>query len=127
MVNERSELAMPIVMQLIGSHGSQNFDSITKTKTIETLLSQLDSKSFVEFLHYLEDSFLDQSSLLEKYPEDGITLVENHRLWILNQMYSLIKHRSLPREEEWAKEILQFFMFHGFFSHSDQAKKVKKS
>lgn len=116
---------MPIVMQLIGRHGTKNFDSTTKTKTIETLLSHFDSESFGEFFNYLKKDFLDQSATLDKYPEDSANLIDNHRLWALNQIYALTKQKnSGPKDEEWIKEILQFFMFYGFFIPSENKKKV---
>lgn len=43
-VDEEPRLLVSILPGLIGGHGAYNFDKITKTKTIEKLLSKVDEE-----------------------------------------------------------------------------------
>ena len=46
-----------LVLQLMGTNGSQNFDRITKTKTVESILAKMDNEGFSNYLSYLLDQF----------------------------------------------------------------------
>ena len=40
-------------MQLTGPNGSQQFDKLTKTKTVESILSSLDAKGIGNYIDHL--------------------------------------------------------------------------
>ena len=48
-------------MQLVGVHGNQRFDQITRTKTVQMLLESLQVQQVESYVDYLIDMFVDQS------------------------------------------------------------------
>jgi len=55
-----SSVAIALVAQLTGKHGHQNFDKITKTKTIDSIISTMNTDGIKSYIDYLRNIFLDQ-------------------------------------------------------------------
>lgn len=51
-----------LVLQLTGTHGSHQFDKITKTKTVESILAKMDSDGIKEYLDYLLKQVNDEDT-----------------------------------------------------------------
>ncbi len=49
-----------LLSQLVGRHGSQNFDRLTKTKTVEGIMSNLSGDAVGEYVAYLKGLFNEQ-------------------------------------------------------------------
>lgn len=49
----KPQLGFALVLQLTGVNGSQQFDKLTKTKTVESILSTLDAKGIQSYINYL--------------------------------------------------------------------------
>jgi DNA polymerase phi len=94
-----------LITQLLGKNGHQNFDRITRTKTVENLLTTMDTEGIKSYLEYLAQTFVkcDESSS------------NTSREWALNQMTLLITNTKIPKEETWMTELVQFLMIHAFF------------
>lgn len=60
-VQQNPELGYTLILQLTGINGSQQFDKLTKTKTVESILSRMDSDGIMKFIQ----------SLLEQVDESG--------------------------------------------------------
>ncbi|KAJ3314511.1 hypothetical protein HDV04_006050 [Boothiomyces sp. JEL0838] len=103
--------ALPLVMQLLGKHGHFKFDQITKTKTVETILSELTTEGIESFLEYLTKVFFDPTLLSSSTEGD----VNNIRLWAVEQMYLFIRTGKIHKEEKWITYIVKFMITHGFF------------
>lgn len=51
-----------LVLQLTGTHGSHQFDKITKTKTVESILAKMDSDGIKEYFEYLLKQVNDEDN-----------------------------------------------------------------
>ena len=52
-VRRNPALGFTLVLQLTGIHGSQQFDKMTKTKTVETILNSMDVEGIKGYVEYL--------------------------------------------------------------------------
>lgn len=53
MVEKDPKSGFTLVLQLIGTNGSYQFDRITKTKTVENILATMDSAGVKEYMNFL--------------------------------------------------------------------------
>lgn len=53
LVKENPHLGFAIVLQLTGAHGSRQFDRLTKTKTVESILSSMDVNGIKDYVDHL--------------------------------------------------------------------------
>ncbi|KAG0749780.1 hypothetical protein G6F57_001649 [Rhizopus arrhizus] len=102
---ENKKVGFALVTQLLGKHGNQNFDRITRTKTVENLLTTMDAEGITSYLEYLAETFIHTQ-------EDA---AETSREWVLNQMTLLVTNTKIPKQEEWVVELTQFLMTFAFF------------
>jgi DNA polymerase phi len=56
-VQKNPRLGLSFVLQLTGVHGSQQFDKLTNTKTLESLLASMDASGITDYVAYLLDQF----------------------------------------------------------------------
>lgn len=47
------QLGFALILQLTGVNGSRQFDKITRTKTVETVLSSMTPEGVEEYINYL--------------------------------------------------------------------------
>lgn len=52
-VQRNPKLGFALILQLTGVHGSQQFDKITKTKTVESIISTMDADDIKQYIAYL--------------------------------------------------------------------------
>jgi DNA polymerase phi len=41
--------------------------------------------------------------------------IESRRAWALDQMLALVRNGSVPKEDAWVGDVLDFVLVHGFF------------
>lgn len=104
--NENKQVSFALVTQLLGKHGHQHFDRITKTKTVENLLATMDAEGVRSYLEYLARVFV-------QHEEND--KVDSVRSWALRQMTLLVKNTRVPKEEEWLADFVRFLMVYAFF------------
>ena len=46
-------LGFTLILQLTGVHGSHQFDRLTKTKTVETILTNMNNEGIQNYIEYL--------------------------------------------------------------------------
>jgi DNA polymerase phi len=97
---------------LLGKNGHQHFDRITKTKTVENLLTTMDATNIKSYLEYLAHTFTKSNA-------DDTT----SREWALNQMSLLITSAKIPKEESWVTDLVKFLMTFAFFEVKTSEKK----
>lgn len=102
-VSGDSHTAFALTSQLLGRHGSYNFDRITNTKTIESILASLDSAGVWEYTQYIVQTVSSSSE-------------ESKRRWGLDQLLALIRNTAIPTNDQVTESILEFFAAGGFFS-----------
>lgn len=96
-------IGFPLLSQLIGQHGSQQFDRLTKTKTVEGIMGSLDVEGVRNYLSYLIKSFEADSD-------------ETQRLWSIDQLASLLKNANVPKDDTTIWTVLQLLVLYGFFT-----------
>jgi DNA polymerase phi len=52
-VKQIPTLGLTLVLQLTGVNGSQHFDRLTKTKTVESILAAMDIKGIEEYVDHM--------------------------------------------------------------------------
>ncbi|KAI8907298.1 DNA polymerase phi-domain-containing protein [Gorgonomyces haynaldii] len=106
LARERSNVALSLLVQLMGKNGHYNFDAVTKTKTVETIMSSLSPEDIASFVDYVISSFTESDL------EDPDTV----RKWCLDQLNLLLKTQSLKKQQEWIEKICRLVIAHSFFT-----------
>ncbi|KAF9185678.1 DNA-directed DNA polymerase [Haplosporangium sp. Z 767] len=103
---------LTLIIQLLDK--DPNFDRMSRSKTVETLLGGLDISHIQHYLEYLTKAFLQQDGPDSNNMERSKRIAIN-RQWTIDQMFSLFRNPKVPREEAWIKSIFEFYLVHGFF------------
>lgn len=119
-VKEQPHLGFVLVTQLIGKNGHQNFDSITKTKTVEQVLSSLDIDRVREYVKHLGEIICQG---VETEDEDELTEINNRRKWALDQLLFLVRTATVPKDDQLLVDVLTFLAAHGYFTMQKPLKK----
>jgi DNA polymerase phi len=114
-----SSVAISLIAQLTGKHGNLNFDKITKTKTIDSIIGTLKVEGIKSYINYLRNIFLDQDSF-----EADTKKVEAHRTWVVDQLVFIIKNQKLPKDNEVYLNIFEFLFINGFCVVEKESKKT---
>ena len=101
-----------LVTQLTGEHGRQNFDRVTHTKTIESILSSLDEEGLQRYLAYLRDIIYAPTSVA---PEDAKSIAMQ-RQSACDQMLGLVRSHLVQSSSGWVRDVLIFFAGHGYYA-----------
>ncbi|KAG1754468.1 DNA polymerase phi-domain-containing protein, partial [Suillus lakei] len=106
-VQQNPELGYTLILQLTGIHGSQQFDKLTRTKTVESILSRMDGDGIMKYIR----------SLLEQMNEsDNDTVAEEaKKVWIADQFTALVRNGAIPKREDWIQLILNWFAVQGLY------------
>ncbi|KAF7729634.1 DNA-directed DNA polymerase [Apophysomyces ossiformis] len=104
------QVGFALITQLLGKHGHQHFDRITKTKTVENLLPTMDEEGINSYLEYLAEMFIKSEAT-----SDDSKQSDSRREWALSQMAMLITNTKIPKEEEWITKLVRFLMVYAFF------------
>ncbi|KAF9246115.1 DNA polymerase phi-domain-containing protein [Melanogaster broomeanus] len=110
LVQKSPALGFPLILQLTGVNGSGQFDKLTRTKTIESILTVMDSTGIKSYVL----SLLDQINP-PKGAEDDFSAVNSRRTWIADQFSALIRNGSIPKSDDWIQIILAWYIVNGFF------------
>lgn len=119
-VKSQPHLGFVLVTQLIGKNGHQNFDSITKTKTVEQVLSSLDVERVREYVGHLGRVICEG---VETEEEDELTEIANRRKWALDQLLFLVRTPTVPKDDQLLEDVLTFLAAHGYSSMQKANKK----
>lgn len=52
-VQSNPQLGFALILQLTGANGNHQFDKLTKTKTVETILTSMDAEGIKTYIEYL--------------------------------------------------------------------------
>ncbi|KAJ3845276.1 DNA polymerase phi-domain-containing protein [Lentinula raphanica] len=106
-VQRNPKLGFAIILQLTGAHGSQQFDKITKTKTVESIVSAMDVEDVKQYIDYLLKQANDTKV--------EIDTINARRRWIVDQLASLIRNGSISKTSDWVESVLDWFVVNGLF------------
>ncbi|KAG0705011.1 DNA polymerase phi-domain-containing protein [Suillus ampliporus] len=106
-VQQNPDLGYTLILQLTGIHGSQQFDKLTRTKTVESILSRMDGDGIMKYIQ----------SLLEQMDEfDNDTIAEEaKKIWIADQFAALVRNGAIPKREDWIQLVLNWFAVQGLY------------
>ncbi|KAK4686071.1 DNA polymerase phi, partial [Tremellales sp. Uapishka_1] len=110
-VKENPKVGFTLLSQLVGKHGRPDFDKVTKTKTVESIMGALNGDGVADYVLYLQTVILAEG---EKNGLDAAGL-EERRIWALDQLLALCRNGSIPKEDAWISSLLDFLLVHGFF------------
>ncbi|KAJ3128620.1 DNA-directed DNA polymerase, partial [Physocladia obscura] len=112
-----SKLGLKVIFQLIGLNGHQRFDIVTRTKTVEGIVGNLDEPEINTFITYLINLIVSDSG----HNNDAAKTISavsspNIRMWALDQLQSILRAPKVPKKENWIKRVLHFLCVHSLFS-----------
>lgn len=114
--NSNPGVALAVIHQLVGRYGNFQFDVMTRTKTVESLIGQLDSESVVELATWLQNLYIagkdTESGSTSESDEDKVSL---NRKWAITQLLVITKNPNAKKNEQLLQEIAKFLFFHGYF------------
>ena len=115
-----------MILQLTGVNGSKQFDKLTRTKTVESILTAMDAdgiKSYVLSLLGQLNSPKDSAEYADSYGEHDadqrnrdIDSIGSLRTWIADQFSALVRNGSVPKSDEWIQIILDWYVVNGLFT-----------
>lgn len=109
-VKRNQTAGVALVTQLLGEHGRQNFDRITHTKTIESILASLDESGVQQYLAYL------RSIAYAPAASDDAKYITSQRQWVCDQMLALIRSNLMPKAHVWVQDVIVFLLGFGYFN-----------
>ncbi|KAI9091861.1 DNA polymerase phi-domain-containing protein [Phlyctochytrium arcticum] len=128
LAQERKDIALQLVLQLVGKNGHHRFDSVTKTKTLETIIGSLEQEDVESYVKYLQATFINPNEDLntsQEVAEDDAekvdptvktaNAVEERRQWALDQIVLLLRNNKLAKKESWVKSAARFVTLHAAF------------
>ncbi|THG98713.1 hypothetical protein EW026_g3515 [Hermanssonia centrifuga] len=120
-VKNNPRLGFTLVLQLTGVHGSHQFDKLTKTKTVETLLTTMDNEGIQSYIEYLLKQVNDEQAS----QTTDIQALNARRAWIVDQLAALIRNGAVPKDDKWIQTVLDWFVIHGLFTVVRRSEKSK--
>ncbi|KAG5647160.1 hypothetical protein DXG03_001115 [Asterophora parasitica] len=110
-VQSNPQLGFALITQLTGVNGSQQFDRLTKTKTVENILTSMDVEGIKNYI----SSLLGQVNVPAGQTVEDVHAINTRRSWIIEQFGALIRSGAIPKSDEWVQSILDWLIVHGLF------------
>ncbi|KAI0933631.1 hypothetical protein AcW1_005407 [Taiwanofungus camphoratus] len=110
-VKENPTIGFTLILQLTGVNGNRQFDRLTKTKTVDSILASMDNDGIQNYINYLFKQVND------KQDTDSVDIqaINARRAWIIDQLAALIRNGAIPKSDEWIQLILDWLVVHGMF------------
>ncbi|KAI8998993.1 DNA polymerase phi-domain-containing protein [Trametes punicea] len=118
-VKSNPRTGFSLILQLTGVHGSRQFDKLTKTKTVESILTSMDNEGIQNYIDYLLKQVDDEPS---SEPTD-IQALNTRRAWVIEQLAALIRNGAIPKSDAWIQTILDWLAVHGLFIPTKKSEK----
>jgi len=113
-VAEENPSLVPIfVKQLLTNHGTPSFDNLTKSKTIEKMMSFANEEGLLGLISLFEGIILDPH-------EKDVKGVEKRRQWAADHLLALIRNNKVIKSKSWIDTLLHLFAFYGHFEHKSK-------
>jgi DNA polymerase phi len=125
-VQQEPKSALPIFVALTSKNGSIDFDKITKTKTLEQILSTAEDDVLKKIVRHL-------NSLILRPETEEQTVADSRRQNIADLLLNTIKHYKryeevsddLAEKDGWLYKTLEMFVEYAYFVPSQSAKTSK--
>ncbi|KAI0713431.1 DNA polymerase phi-domain-containing protein [Earliella scabrosa] len=122
-VKNNPKIGFSLILQLTGVNGSRQFDKLTKTKTVESILTSMDDEGIQSYIDYLLKQ-VDEEPSASADAEADVQAVNTRRAWVIEQLSALVRNGAVPKSDAWIQTILDWLAVHGLFII---AKKSEKS
>ncbi|KAG5437856.1 hypothetical protein PCANB_000571 [Pneumocystis canis] len=106
--NIRKKAILPMIRSLLGPLGALNFDKITKTKLIESLIISADEDGLWDILQLLK------TMTCSPYLND-IKNIDQKRQISIDIMLNILRNKKCKKNNKWIKEYINFFLIYGYF------------
>ena len=119
-----SSIAMTVLACLLKApHGCVNFDQITKTKTVEKLLPQVDDKNLGDLVQFYAGIMQDPNTQEEKAASLDRQIAADHLLSVVRSRQTLTDTESSMQSGPtlFVKKVLALFAQHAYFSHQQES------
>jgi len=127
-------LGFAFILQLTGVHGNQQFDKLTRTKTVESILTKMNTVGIKNYISHLMEhadgsptseqyGHLTHSGVVSNSPRARSQVINARRSWTIEQLAALIRNGTIPKSDDWVQAILDFFIVHGIFFLKKKSKK----
>ncbi|KAG5519932.1 hypothetical protein PMAC_000209 [Pneumocystis sp. 'macacae'] len=104
----RKEIILPITKSLLGPLGALNFDKITKTKLVESLISLANEKELWDILQLLKT--------ITCFPNSkDIKDIEQKRQISVDIMLSILRNKKCNKNNKWIADYITFFSTYAYF------------
>ncbi|KAJ6630633.1 DNA polymerase phi-domain-containing protein [Mycena sp. CBHHK59/15] len=110
-VQKQPQLGFALILQLTGVNGSQQFDKLTKSKTVESILASMTADGIQSYIQHL----LQQINQPADNDNSDIQAINSRRAWIIDQLSALIRNGAVPKDDQWIMSILDWLTVNGLF------------
>ncbi|RDX52694.1 hypothetical protein OH76DRAFT_1399938 [Lentinus brumalis] len=121
-VKSNPKIGFSLILQLTGVNGSRQFDKLTKTKTVESILTSMDDEGIQSYIEYLLKQ-VDEEPSASAEAEADVHALNTRRAWIIDQLSALIRNGAVPKSDAWIQTILDWFTVHGLFIIAKKSEK----
>ncbi|KAM5542581.1 hypothetical protein V8D89_003542 [Ganoderma adspersum] len=121
-VKSNPAIGFSLILQLTGVHGSRQFDRLTKTKTVEAILTSMDEAGIQSYIDYLLRQ-VDEEPPASVDAETDFQAVNTRRAWIIEQLAALVRNGAIPKSDAWMQTILDWLVVHGLFIIAKKAER----
>ncbi|KDQ59553.1 hypothetical protein JAAARDRAFT_127225 [Jaapia argillacea MUCL 33604] len=113
-VEKNPTIGFTLILQLTGVNGNKQFDKLTRTKTVESILTSMDADGINSYIDYLLKQ-VNEGSLIRRDSRTDMQVVNSRRAWIVDQLAALIRNGAIPKSDDWIQLILDWLVVHGLF------------
>ncbi|KAJ7273570.1 DNA polymerase phi-domain-containing protein [Mycena haematopus] len=110
-VHKQPQLGFALILQLTGVNGSQQFDKLTASKTVESILGSMNADGIRNYINHL----VAQVNPSTDSDDLDIQAINSRRTWIIDQLSALIRNGAVPKDDDWIMSILNWLALNGLF------------
>ncbi|EKM55908.1 uncharacterized protein PHACADRAFT_256841 [Phanerochaete carnosa HHB-10118-sp] len=120
-VKSNPTVGFALILQLTGVHGNHQFDKLTKTKTVETILANMSHDGIQSYIEYLLKQVNDEQGS----QATEVLALNARRAWIVDQLAALVRNGAIPKDDQWVQTILDWLAVHGLFAIKKKSENSK--
>ncbi|KAF7338414.1 hypothetical protein MVEN_02067200 [Mycena venus] len=110
-VQKQPQLGFALILQLTGVNGSQQFDKLTKSKTVESILASMNANGIKNYITHLVAHVNPPTDTNDA----DVQAINSRRGWIIDQLSALIRNGAVPKDDDWIMSILNWLALNGLF------------
>lgn len=108
------------IPQLVLHNGSPNFDTLTKTKTVATLLLEADEAGLSDLVDFFTSVIRDPVPEEADADADQARAAEVRRRWAADQLVAVVRSNKSVKADDWLSKVVELFTAYGYFDVRDK-------